>query len=90
MVRTFVVGVMRGNRSFASRAVVLAAVAVLAVAGAACTDVPPEMRNGLVGGRVLIAPGAGLAGARVSLDQIDAYVNQGLAPECHWIRSMRT
>ncbi len=44
------------------------------LAAAACTgEVPASSKDGLLGGRVLLAPGVGLAGATVSVDQLDLY-----------------
>jgi hypothetical protein len=50
------------------------ALAALCLACFGCFDPPPvETRNAYVGGRVLMGPGAGLAGAHVVVDQIDRY-----------------
>jgi hypothetical protein len=46
---------------------------VICLALAACDEVPEQTQNGEVGGRVLVAPGVGLAGARVVVDQLDLY-----------------
>lgn len=39
----------------------------------ACADRPPQTHNGLVGGRVLVAPGAALVGAHVVVGQVNLY-----------------
>ena len=49
------------------------AICAIGLAALACTDPPPPSHTGLVGGRVLVAPGAGLAGARVVIDQVNLY-----------------
>jgi hypothetical protein len=46
---------------------------VICLALAACDEVPEQTQSGQVGGRVLIAPGIGLAGARVVVDQLNLY-----------------
>src|SRR5213078_1534918 len=56
--------------SVAALATCCAALWFMAVA---CGEPPPVTRTGLVGGRVLMAPGAGLAGAHVQVDQVNLY-----------------
>src|SRR5882762_3885408 len=51
---------------------VLAGYAVSIVLGA-CANPPPPNGTGKVGGRVLVAPGVGLAGAHVEIDQVNLY-----------------
>jgi hypothetical protein len=46
---------------------------MICLALAACDEVPEQTQTGLVGGRVLVAPGVGLAGARVVVDQVNLY-----------------
>ncbi|MEZ4362188.1 MAG: hypothetical protein R3B48_18515 [Kofleriaceae bacterium] len=61
------------------RAIVL--YVLLAFCVPACfTDPPPETGRTLVGGRVLMAPGAGLAGAKISIDQLETYADNGHKP----------
>ena len=43
---------------------------------AACAEPPEETRSGRVGGRVLMAPGVGLANAQISVEQLDLFSDQ--------------
>jgi hypothetical protein len=56
--------------------VAAAALFSLLVLASACAGPPEDPRNGLVGGRVLMAPGAGLANARVVVEQLDLFSDQ--------------
>lgn len=56
-----------------ARRVQAAALFFLLLWAAACAGPPEELRNGYVGGRVLMAPGAGLANAKVVVDQLDLF-----------------
>jgi hypothetical protein len=57
------------GRASAQRIIAL----VLILLGSACFDsAPTENRDGYVGGRVLLAPGVGLAGAHIVIDQLDS------------------
>jgi hypothetical protein len=51
----------------------LATGAALWLVVAACAEPPHSTHTGLVGGRVLVAPGTALAGARVAVDQVNLY-----------------
>jgi hypothetical protein len=71
-------GTRRSSRSSSFAAenpvrAVLATGAALWLAVAACAEPPHSMHTGLVGGRVLVAPGTALAGARVAVDQVNLY-----------------
>ena len=59
------------------RRLALAAGAAVLLWVAACADPPVDPRGGIVGGRVLVAPGAPLVGAHVTVDQVNLY--NGLA-----------
>jgi hypothetical protein len=60
-------------RSIEALRVAAAALVSLLVLAGACAGPPEDPRNGLVGGRVLMAPGAGLANARVVVEQLDLF-----------------
>jgi hypothetical protein len=51
--------------------------AALCLAAAACAQPSTDSRTGRVGGRVLLAPGVGLAGANVTVDQVNLYDGKG-------------
>src|SRR5262249_24813005 len=62
--------------SHASRKCAIAASCALWLAVAACSDVAirvAQPQTGMVGGRVLVAPGASLVGAHVVVDQVNLY-----------------
>lgn len=48
-------------------------VSAIVLALAACSNPPPPNGTGKVGGRVLVAPGVGLVGAHVVVDQVNLY-----------------
>ncbi|MBK7537514.1 MAG: hypothetical protein IPI49_19510 [Myxococcales bacterium] len=55
--------------------------ALAALAGVACSPQPPEAAiSGQISGRVLMAPGVGLANANVVIEQIELYDDARVAP----------
>src|ERR1051325_10859144 len=69
----------RGHRRSTGASTAMLAIGCVALwfTAMACGEPPPVTRTGLVGGRVLMAPGAGLAGAHVQVDQVNLYDGKG-------------